>query len=63
MTEPNPQDDVAELPSTRRASDGARERICLGCSSPFHSEWSGERICKRCRGTSNWRGGGMSRES
>ena len=32
-------------------------RKCLNCSSMFESEWSGERICKKCKGSSTWRSG------
>ena len=35
----------------------ASERKCLKCNTSFHSEWSGERICKKCKGTFNWRSG------
>jgi hypothetical protein len=35
----------------------AKERRCLMCSERFASEWSGERICKRCRQTAAWRQG------
>ncbi|MFX4220991.1 MAG: hypothetical protein ACMVO3_08365 [Thalassobaculum sp.] len=34
-----------------------RTRSCLRCRSDFQSEWAGERICKRCKGTSAWREG------
>ena len=27
-----------------------KRRICLGCESPFVSEWEGNRMCNRCRG-------------
>lgn len=33
-------------------------RSCLRCHDDFLSEWSGERICKRCKGTAAWREGG-----
>lgn len=32
-------------------------RSCLRCRSDFQSEWAGERICKRCKGTAAWREG------
>jgi DnaJ-class molecular chaperone len=32
-------------------------RPCLRCQGHFHSEWAGERICPRCKGTSAWRSG------
>ena len=35
-----------------------RTRSCLRCQSDFQSEWAGERICKRCKGTAAWREGG-----
>ena len=35
----------------------AKERRCLMCKDTFHSEWSGDRICKRCRQTAAWRQG------
>ena len=33
-------------------------RSCLRCRTKFESEWAGERICKRCKGTAAWREGG-----
>lgn len=35
----------------------AKERRCLTCQSVFASEWNGERICRRCKTKSGWRGG------
>jgi hypothetical protein len=32
-------------------------RQCLRCQVDFHSAWSGERICARCKGTAAWRSG------
>jgi len=32
-------------------------RSCLRCQGHFQSEWAGERICPRCKGTSAWRSG------
>jgi hypothetical protein len=34
-------------------------RKCLICSRPFPSAWAGERICRRCKSTSGWRGGAL----
>jgi hypothetical protein len=34
-----------------------QQRLCLRCRRGFHSEWAGERICARCKGTSAWRKG------
>ncbi|MGM0583200.1 MAG: hypothetical protein ACQEUZ_00895 [Pseudomonadota bacterium] len=52
MTNP---DALAE--TTRRAGDVPRERSCLRCRARFESEWSGERICHRCKSTTSWRNG------
>ena len=30
---------------------------CLMCEDPFLSEWAGERICRKCKPTHNWRSG------
>jgi hypothetical protein len=32
-------------------------RHCLRCRTPFLSEWSGERICRKCKSTIAWRQG------
>ncbi|MEQ8396545.1 hypothetical protein [Thalassobaculum sp.] len=32
-------------------------RHCLRCQVEFHSQWSGERVCSRCKGTAAWRQG------
>jgi hypothetical protein len=32
-------------------------RPCLKCRTPFLSEWSGERICRKCKSTIAWRQG------
>lgn len=37
----------------------AKTRKCLVCKSPFPSSWAGERICRRCKSTSAWRGGAL----
>jgi hypothetical protein len=41
----------------RRISDVPRARLCMRCSTRFESEWSGERICRRCKSTTSWRNG------
>jgi hypothetical protein len=33
------------------------ERLCLKCGTKFPSQWSGERICPKCKTTSSWRQG------
>ncbi|MFO7854610.1 MAG: hypothetical protein R6V44_05230 [Paracoccaceae bacterium] len=43
--------------TVRRTADLPRERSCLRCRTRFESEWSGERICRRCKGTTSWRSG------
>lgn len=43
-------------PAVRRASDVAKTRKCLVCRDDFDSAWSGERICRRCKGRGDWRG-------
>jgi hypothetical protein len=37
-----------------------KTRPCLVCKTPFLSEWSGERICRRCKSAKIWRGGGVA---
>ena len=37
--------------------DAIKARPCLKCQSTFESQWSGERICPRCKGSSTWREG------
>ena len=34
-----------------------KTRRCLMCREDFESEWAGERICRRCKGTTAWRTG------
>lgn len=34
-----------------------RSRLCLRCKAAFPSQWAGERICGRCKGTAAWRSG------
>ena len=31
-------------------------RTCLLCKEAFNSDWAGDRVCKRCKGTVAWRG-------
>ena len=37
-----------------------KTRPCLVCKTPFQSEWSGERICRRCKSGKIWRSGGVT---
>lgn len=39
--------------------DEAKIRKCLVCKAPFESAWAGERVCRRCKSTSAWRGGAL----
>lgn len=39
-----------------KAKSPTASRKCLCCSKKFESKWVGERICKRCKSTANWRG-------
>lgn len=45
------------LRTHRRVEDDQKARKCLRCSMTFASEWSGERICKRCKNSNAWRNG------
>lgn len=49
---------AGESPSgdTPNMADG-KTRQCLRCHVSFESEWAGERICVRCKGTRSWRNG------
>ena len=40
-----------------RHDDERKTRKCLVCKVPFLSEWAGERICIKCKSSSNWRSG------
>ena len=31
------------------------ERQCLRCQKSFESGWLGERICRRCKSTDDWK--------
>jgi hypothetical protein len=35
--------------------DAAVKRRCLMCKDMFERAWSGERVCKRCRGSGTWK--------
>ena len=45
-----------------QAEDGAqaKTRRCLKCREPFVSAWAGERVCRKCKSSSNWRENGIS---
>ena len=40
-----------------RRDDERKTRKCLMCEDPFLSEWAGERICRKCKSSKNWRRG------
>ena len=47
-----------DLPATELAiADVRKPRRCLMCGLQFPSEWSGERVCRKCKTRSMWRGG------
>ena len=50
-------DPAAEPAREPEPSQVARTRRCLKCAEAFDSEWAGERICRRCKGTAVWREG------
>ena len=50
-------DDDAELDTVPDLVEARRERQCLMCLSHFVSEWSGERVCPKCKQGSAWRQG------
>lgn len=37
-----------------------KTRRCLKCREPFVSGWSGERICRKCKSSTDWRENGFS---
>jgi hypothetical protein len=47
--------------SDRSSSDAPKSRQCLKCRVDFPSEWSGERVCPRCKKTTGWRSGVQAR--
>lgn len=48
--------DIDKIISTPPAKvNSASERCCIKCSTPFWSEWSGNRVCQSCTNTEEWR--------
>jgi hypothetical protein len=43
--------------SENKMLDARKRRRCLICTSLFMSEWSGERVCRGCKGKAIWRQG------
>jgi hypothetical protein len=50
-------DDDLHAGLTPRREELPKSRQCLKCREPFSSEWSGERVCKRCKSSGTWRSG------
>lgn len=42
-------------PNGNPANGTTKHRPCLRCNEMFVSEWSGVRICRRCKGKAAWR--------
>jgi len=51
MTDPQGSEALSDQPTW----DIAKARQCLRCEATFPSEWSGERICTRCKSSYAWR--------
>jgi hypothetical protein len=47
--------------SDQPPSDIPKVRQCLRCQVTFPSEWSGERVCSRCKSSNAWRTGAPPR--
>jgi hypothetical protein len=56
MTDRPPTDALIDRPPR----DVSKIRLCLKCRSEFESQWSGERLCKRCKSSKAWRAGGYA---
>ncbi len=48
---------AADAPGGQPSRDAPKLRRCLRCKATFPSEWSGERICSRCKKSNAWRNG------
>jgi hypothetical protein len=48
---------ATDVPSGQPPGDVPRVRQCLRCNTTFPSEWSGERVCSRCKRSNAWRSG------
>ncbi len=47
----------SEIKTDLPRADTPKTRNCLRCTSIFTSEWSGERICPRCKSSRAWKDG------
>ncbi len=48
---------LEELDEDVNVNLDAKTRQCLMCSTPFPSQWAGERVCPKCKSSSTWRSG------
>ena len=48
-------DDIDDLDPIPDRIHIAKTRTCLKCNEPFESRWAGERVCRRCKGSHDWR--------
>ena len=48
---------IPEYERDAKRDDQRKTRKCLVCEAPFLSEWAGERICRKCKSSKNWRMG------
>ena len=62
MTAPLMTDPLATgVPLDQVQNLDSKVRHCLRCRVEFRSQWAGERVCSRCKGTSAWRQGSPMR--
>ena len=52
------ENQATDLMGDDLSRDRPKVRNCLRCSVEFESAWSGERICKRCKGSNEWKSNG-----
>ncbi len=46
---------ATDAPTDQPPRDVRKVRQCLRCKGKFSSNWSGERICSRCKRSLAWR--------
>jgi hypothetical protein len=51
----NNEEETNRRDETVPRNRGTVTRKCLMCKEVFASEWSGERVCKRCRSSGAWK--------
>ena len=52
-----PETEIADVAEESFSQSDPKPRRCLRCQTQFHSEWAGERVCQKCKGSSSWRSG------